>query len=347
MTQTARQIASQELPPEAANDDREQEKKIEQPSQEIGSGKVETFQSLFGERKARLGHDGHGPEVALEKVKVESVLGASVNRVKEVEREKVEEAKGNFEKGDDDAGEQVVEEQIDKSHTQGNVLKMWSEACERFQDVYAVKGDVNMAKFGNQVDVEGGQFVIPFTRRGEMQKLLETASAGLGEAEGSFKIEHYNTLDQNTGFEAVYRYTLNGKPQEAKLTFFYFDDSQEVAEAKQKAETAKAAEASKKEEPAKAKTSVEVKEEIKNMPAAQVEDMVAQKRAERQKQKELAKAQTAQASETPAQKEEAPPVARDDEQTPTATVVQMQRNAASAAETQAPAEDSPDLAAAA
>lgn len=240
MTQTARQIASQELPPEAANDDREQEKQAEQPSQEIGSGKVETFRSLFGERKARLGHDGHGPEVELQRVKVKDALGQSVNLVKETEVDTAAEASALM-KGDQlEEGKQVVQKQVEKSNVSGNIFKMWSEACEQFKEVYAVKNEVNMAKLGNQKsEIEGGQFVIPFSRAQEMQNLLRNASAGLGEAQGLFHIKHRDTLNKDTGFEAVHRYMLNGKPQEAKLTFFYFDDSQEVAEAKQKAETAK------------------------------------------------------------------------------------------------------------
>lgn len=195
-----------------------------------GTGKVETFEtSLIGERKTKLGKNG--PEVALVPVNVAGIVEGRSNQMQKTDQAEAVKA-GEMMKNDDGQPVEVIEQQLEKGEAEGNKVLLFSEACRQFGDVYAVKGEVNMAKFGNQIDIENsGQFVIPKSRGGEMQSLLKNLCGGIGDAEGSFHVETKSTLDKEDGFEAVYRYNKNGKEQEIRFAFFYFDDSKEVADA--------------------------------------------------------------------------------------------------------------------
>lgn len=209
-------IASQELPPQVH----------EVPEMKKGSGKVETFEtSVVGNRKAKLRSDG--PEVELVPVNVPGLIESRNNQMVQTDQSEAAKA-GKMIQQEDETAVETIEDQLEKGEVEGTKVLLFSEACRQFGEVYAVKGEVNMAKYGHKIETgNSGQFVIPQSRGPEMQSLLKNLCTGVGGAEGAFHIETKNTFDKEDGFEAVYRYVHNGKPQEIRFAFFYFDDIQE------------------------------------------------------------------------------------------------------------------------
>jgi len=211
----------------------EEEKKLqgeETASAEVNqeaTGKVETYRPLFEGEKVKLGKDK--PQVELVPVNVPGMIESSSNQMQQTDHAEAARASEMIQREDDGTAVETIEKQLDASKAKGNLTLLFSEVCRQFGEVYAAKGEMNMAKFGNQVDGEGGNYIIPRSRGGEMQSRLRDMSGSLGEAGGSFHIEAKNTLDKEDGFEAVYRYEHNGVQHEAKMNFFYFDDEKKNA----------------------------------------------------------------------------------------------------------------------
>lgn len=157
-------VAAQELPPQI--------QEISESKKE-GTGKVETFEtSIVGNRKARLRSDG--PEVELVPVNVPGFIESRNNQMVETDQSEAARAGEMLHQDEDGEAVEIIEGQLKKSEAEGTKVLLFSEACRQFKEVYAVKGEVNMAKYGHKIETEeSGQFVIPRSRGPEMQSLLK------------------------------------------------------------------------------------------------------------------------------------------------------------------------------